>query len=115
MIPGTGLRITSDLCPRWSVRCQTNRTTFRGGDERSGVMTRDFFVKEWTQAELDALFGKEMESGQNILLPIWHHISKDEVQQHSPVLAGLLALKHRCLHSRRDCRQPCRSRPHRGP
>ena len=78
-------------------------------------MTRDCFVKEWMQAELDALFGKKMESGQNILLPIWHHISKDEVQQHSPVLAGLLALKHRCLHSRRDCRQPCRNRPHRGP
>jgi hypothetical protein len=33
-----------------------------------------------------------MESGQNILLPIWHHISKDEVRQHSPLLAGLLAL-----------------------
>ncbi|OFE14470.1 hypothetical protein BA895_11000 [Humibacillus sp. DSM 29435] len=56
------------------------------------IVSPNFFAKQWTQAELDALFGKKMDSGENLVLPIWHHISKDEVQRHSPLLAGLLAL-----------------------
>jgi len=68
----------------------------REGHHRLPVWRRhhlsELHVKEWTQAELDALFSKKMESGPDILLPIWHHISKDDVQQHSPLLAGLLAL-----------------------
>lgn len=56
------------------------------------IISPHFFAKQWTQAELDALFGKKMDSGQNLVLPIWHHISKDEVQHYSPLLAGVLAL-----------------------
>ncbi|PRY49555.1 TIR domain-containing protein [Knoellia remsis] len=56
------------------------------------IISPHFFAKHWTQAELDALFGKKMDSGQNLVLPIWHHVSKDEVQRHSPLLAGVLAL-----------------------
>ena len=56
------------------------------------IISPHFFAKQWTQAELDALFGKKMDSGRNLVLPIWHHVSKDEVQRHSPLLAGVLAL-----------------------
>lgn len=56
------------------------------------IISPHFFAKQWTQAELDALFGKKMEAGRNLVLPIWHHVSKDEVQRHSPLLAGVLAL-----------------------
>lgn len=56
------------------------------------IISPHFLAKQWTQAELDALFGKKMESGRNMVLPIWHHVSKDDVQRHSPLLAGVLAL-----------------------
>lgn len=56
------------------------------------IISPHFFAKQWTQAELDALFGKKMDSGVDVVLPIWHHISKDEVQRHSPLLAGVRAL-----------------------
>lgn len=56
------------------------------------VISPDFFRKQWTQAELDALFSRKMNSGQNLILPIWHHVSKDEVLAQSPLLAGILAL-----------------------
>jgi hypothetical protein len=56
------------------------------------IVSPHFFAKQWTQAELDALFGKRMDQGQNLVLPIWHHVSKDEVSQHSPLLAGVFAL-----------------------
>jgi hypothetical protein len=56
------------------------------------IISPSFFKKKWTQAELDALFSKKMDSGQDIVLPVWHHISKDEVSRQSPLLAGILAL-----------------------
>lgn len=56
------------------------------------VISPDFFRKQWTRAELDALFSRKMESGQNLILPVWHHVSKDEVLAQSPLLAGILAL-----------------------
>lgn len=56
------------------------------------IVSPDFFRKQWTQAELDALFSKKMDSGENLILPVWHRVSKDEVLEHSPLLAGILAL-----------------------
>lgn len=56
------------------------------------IVSPDFFRKQWTQAELDALFGRKMDSGENLILPVWHRVSKDEVLAHSPLLAGILAL-----------------------
>lgn len=56
------------------------------------IVSPHFFAKQWTQAELDGLFGRKMNSGENLILPVWHHVSKDEVIQHSPLLAGIAAL-----------------------
>jgi len=56
------------------------------------IVSPHFFAKQWTNAELDALFGKKMDSGRNLVLPVWHHISKDEVTRNSPLLSGILAL-----------------------
>jgi hypothetical protein len=56
------------------------------------IVSPDFFRKQWTQAELDALFGRKMASGENLILPVWHRVSKDEVMNQSPLLAGILAL-----------------------
>lgn len=56
------------------------------------IVSPHFFAKQWTNAELDALFSKKMESGTNMVLPVWHRVSKDEVLRHSPLLSGILAL-----------------------
>lgn len=56
------------------------------------VISPNFFRKLWTQAELDALFSKKMGTGEDLVLPVWHHISKDEVSRQSPLLSGILAL-----------------------
>lgn len=55
------------------------------------VISRNFINKGWTKYELDGLFQKEMTYGKTIL-PIWHDITKDEVQDFSPSLAGRKAL-----------------------
>ncbi|MFA5383816.1 MAG: TIR domain-containing protein [Eubacteriales bacterium] len=55
------------------------------------ILSKDYIHKGWTQYELDGLFQIEMTNGKTIL-PIWHNITKDEVQAFSPTLAGRKAL-----------------------
>lgn len=55
------------------------------------VISPAFFAKQCTQAELDALFSNKMDSGENLILPVWHKVTKDEVQTESPLLAGIHA------------------------
>lgn len=56
------------------------------------ILSPDFFAKQWTQAELDALFSKKMSTGENLILPVWHRVTKDQVHAQSPLFAGILAL-----------------------
>ena len=54
------------------------------------VISPSFFVKNWPQYELDGLVTREM-TGEQVILPLWHKISKKEVIQHSPSLADKVA------------------------
>jgi hypothetical protein len=56
------------------------------------ILSQHFFAKEWPQVELDGLSAKAASSDQPMILPIWHHISKEEVLAKSPTLAGVVAL-----------------------
>jgi len=47
--------------------------------------------KYWTKTELDGLFQLESVNGKTIL-PIWHNITKKEVIEYSPTIAGRLAM-----------------------
>ena len=53
------------------------------------VLSRDFFRKGWPNYELDGLVTKGID-GEQIILPIWHNISKAEVMAFSPSLADKL-------------------------
>jgi len=55
------------------------------------VISRHYIKKGWTNYELDGLFEKEMTCGKTIF-PIWHDISKKELQEFSPSLAGRKAM-----------------------
>ena len=54
------------------------------------VLSHSFFAKNWSQYELDGLVTREM-TGQQIILPLWHKITKAEVIGYSPSLADKLA------------------------
>ena len=54
------------------------------------VISPSFFTKNWPQYELDGLVTREM-TGEQVILPLWHQISKQEVLDYSPSLADKLA------------------------
>lgn len=60
------------------------------------VLSSHYLKKGWTQYELDGLFEREMVGGKTIL-PIWHNISKKEVQDFSPPLSNRAALNSSLL------------------
>jgi hypothetical protein len=54
------------------------------------VLSRSFFGKGWTNYELDGLVTRTV-SGEQVLLPIWHEITKQELIGYSPSLADKVA------------------------
>jgi len=54
------------------------------------VLSKNFIRKGWTNYELDGIVTKAV-SGQQVVLPIWHNITKQEVIDYSPSLADKLA------------------------
>lgn len=50
------------------------------------VFSKTFFAKGWPQYELDGIVGLSV-AGKQRMLPIWHDISKDEIESQSPSLA----------------------------
>ncbi|HPE72748.1 MAG TPA: DUF1883 domain-containing protein [Candidatus Competibacter sp.] len=54
------------------------------------VLSQSFIKKGWTNYELDGLVTKSV-TGEQVLLPIWHNISKSEVVEYSPSLADKVA------------------------
>ncbi len=54
------------------------------------VLSRSFFGKGWTNYELDGLVTRAV-SGEQILLPIWHEITKQELIYYSASLADKVA------------------------
>ncbi|MEN6622559.1 MAG: toll/interleukin-1 receptor domain-containing protein [Smithella sp.] len=55
------------------------------------ILSKSFFEKNWPQYELNGLVSKEID-GENVILPIWHGVTKDDVVRYSPSLADKLAL-----------------------
>ena len=54
------------------------------------VLSNAFFQKNWPQYELDGLVTREM-AGEQVILPLWHRITKEEIILHSPSLADKIA------------------------
>jgi hypothetical protein len=56
------------------------------------VLSRSFFAKGWPQEELDGLVERMISEGRDLILPVWHDITKEELIAHSPPLSGRYAL-----------------------
>lgn len=54
------------------------------------VLSKNFIRKGWTNYELDGIITKSI-NGQQIMLPIWHKITKQEVIDYSPSMADKVA------------------------
>ena len=54
------------------------------------VFSKVFLSKGWTNYELDGIVTKSV-SGEQVLLPIWHNITKKEIMDFSPSLADKVA------------------------
>ena len=54
------------------------------------VLSKSFMDKGWTNYELDGIVTRSI-GGEQILLPIWHGITKQEVVDFSPSLADKVA------------------------
>lgn len=67
------------------------------------VLSPAFLSKGWTNYELDGIMTRAI-SGEQILLPIWHNVTKQEVVDFSPSLAGKVA-RNTATHSLEDIAQ----------
>lgn len=54
------------------------------------VLSPSFIAKGWTNYELDGMVTRNI-SGEQILLPIWHKLTKQDVIDFSPPLADKVA------------------------
>lgn len=55
------------------------------------IISPSFCAKNWPQYELDGMVTREM-NGHQMILPIWHKVTKDDVINFSPTLADKVAL-----------------------
>ena len=55
------------------------------------ILSPNFFRKGWPNKELDGLIARE-EGKDKVILPVWHNITKEDVLQFSPILAGKLGV-----------------------
>lgn len=56
------------------------------------VLSPAFFRKRWTQRELNGLVAREMHESRELVLPIRHGTSQEEILKHSPPLADAYAV-----------------------
>lgn len=59
------------------------------------VLSSKYIEKYWTGYELDGILNKESSTGRQMVLPLWHNVTKDEIDKKSPSLSNRLALDTR--------------------
>ena len=91
------------MCPVWfdefSLKIGDNlRESIEHGIKESKkcvlILSKNFLSNPgWTKKEFDAIFTKELIEKQNVVLPVWVDVSKEEVYEYSPSLANKVAIK----------------------
>jgi hypothetical protein len=78
--PGDSLRESIDAGLRDSKRCVI-------------VLSPNFFTNPgWGRAEFNAAMNKHFASGGNVVIPIWHGVTRDEVADYSPLVADIVSI-----------------------
>lgn len=55
------------------------------------VFSPEYLTKYWTNYEIDGILTKESLTGDQMIFPIWHGVTADEIASKSPSLANKLA------------------------
>jgi hypothetical protein len=95
-------KLSSMLCPVWydeysiGVGDSLRETIDRGirDAKKCIVVLSPNFLNDsgWTKQEFNGAMGKHVASGGETILPIWHGVSREEVFEYSPMLAGIMSL-----------------------
>jgi hypothetical protein len=57
------------------------------------ILTKNYLKNPgWGKKEFDSIFTREMIMNEHVVLPIWYDVTKEEVFEYSPSLAGTFAL-----------------------
>jgi hypothetical protein len=96
-------RLTSMRCPVWydeyslKVGDSLRESIDKGLKETSKcvvVLSPNFISNPgWTKAEFNAAMNKHISRGGSVILPIWHNVSKAEVEEYSSLIVDTIALK----------------------
>lgn len=91
------------MCPVWfddfSLKVGSNlRESIESGIKESQkcilVLSKNFLSNPgWTKTEFDSIFTKELIEEQDVILPIWVDVSKEDVYEYSPSLANKVAVR----------------------
>jgi hypothetical protein len=58
------------------------------------VLSNDFFSNNgWTKAEFESIYIREILEGNNVMLPVWHGVTKEQVYEYSPRVASKLGVE----------------------
>ncbi len=55
------------------------------------ILSHEFFAKPWPRRELAGLTARLLGGERNVLVPVWHGLTKEDILEYSPPLADLLA------------------------
>ena len=55
------------------------------------ILSHAFFAKRWPRQELNGLYARLVGGESNVIVPIWHELTREEVVGYAPTLADLLA------------------------
>ena len=56
------------------------------------ILSPHFFAEQWPQWELDGLVALQNAGPRQLILPVWHNVSRDDVLDFSPPLADIVAV-----------------------
>jgi hypothetical protein len=95
-------RLRSVLCPVWydaySLKPGDSLTASIDAGLRDSkrcviVLSPNFLTNPgWGKGEFNAAVNKHFSSGGNVLLPIWHGVTRSEVAEYSPLIADIVAI-----------------------
>src|SRR4051794_29995443 len=67
------------------------------------ILSRNFFRKNWPQWELDGLVQRQNSESGQLILPVWHGVTREDVLEYSPSLADKVAVESK--KGSRSCRR----------
>jgi hypothetical protein len=80
LIPGQSLRASIEKGLKTCKKCVL-------------ILSPHFIGNEgWTKAEFDSVFTREILEKKNVVIPVWHGVTKEQVYEYSPRLLDRVAI-----------------------